>query len=247
MAGFKAHFFTAATVGGVAATSLLAAGFIDSDTLLLCFGAVALGGMLPDIDSDSSTLLTVSFTATALIFSFFIMFSQADGLATMELLLLWLGAFLFFKLVVFELFILLTVHRGVFHSIPAAFLAMFFTTVILQRVYNLPGQIVWIVGSFLFLGFIIHLLLDELTSLNLFGTSSVRKSFGSALKLYSANRKATTLLYLTTMAFYTITPETDGIFQHLLEPETWQQLTSQFLPTGGWFQVKLSLWKWWNL
>jgi hypothetical protein len=241
VAGFKAHFSTAAVVGGVVATSLLSAGLIDSDALLLCFGAALLGGLLPDIDSDSSTILTVSFSIFALIFSFLVQFSLVGKLSTLELLLVWLGAFIFFKLVLFELFIRLTVHRGIFHSIPAAFLSLFFFTLILKNFTNLPNPTIWLVSSFIFLGFIIHLLLDELTSLNLLSGNGVKQSFGTALKLFSSNLPITALLYLVTVGFYLLSPDSDGLFQTLLHPETWQSVQTQFYPTGEWFQIQKDL------
>ncbi|MBF0380863.1 MAG: metal-dependent hydrolase [Magnetococcales bacterium] len=235
MAGFKAHFFTAAVAGGTVATSLLSVGVLTQNSLLLCFAAAILGGVLPDIDSDTSTVLNVSFTSFSLIISFFILFSQVEQLSTVESLLLWFSVFLFFKLFVFNLFTKLTVHRGIFHSIPAAFLSLFFTTTILSRLFELSNQIVWLAGSFLFMGFIIHLLLDELASLNIFSLGGVRKSFGSAAKLYSADLTATGILYLATVLFYTLTPATDGIFSHLTDPLTVKMIAIQFLPTDGWF------------
>ncbi|MBF0195186.1 MAG: metal-dependent hydrolase [Magnetococcales bacterium] len=235
MAGFKAHFFTAAIAGGTVATSLLSVGVLTQNSLLLCFAAALLGGVLPDIDSDTSTVLTVSFTSLSLIFSFFILFSQVEHLSTIESLLLWFAVFLFFKIIVFGLFTKLTVHRGIFHSIPAAFLSLFLTTILLNKLFNLDNKTVWLVGSFLFLGFIIHLILDELASLNIFSLGGVKKSFGSAAKLYSSNLIATGTLYLATLLLYTLTPATDGIFSHLTDPITLKMIAIQFLPTDGWF------------
>jgi hypothetical protein len=235
MAGFKAHFFTAAVAGGTVATALMSAQLLTQNSLLLCFAAAILGGVLPDIDSDTSTVLTVSFTSFSLIFSFFILFSQIEHLSTIESLLLWFAVFLFFKIFIFGLFTKLTVHRGIFHSIPAAFLSLFFTAALLNRLFSLNNQTVWLVGSFLFMGFIIHLLLDELASLNIFSLGGVRKSFGSAAKLYSSNLTATAALYLATALLYTLTPATDGIFTQLTDPLTLKMVTLQFLPTEGWF------------
>jgi hypothetical protein len=240
VAGFKAHFTTATISGGVVATSLMSAGLLDQNGLLFCFVAVALGGLLPDIDSDSSTVLTVSFTIFSLTFSFFVMFSQTASLATLELLMLWFGVFLIFKLVVFELFIRLTKHRGIFHSVPAAFLSLFFTVFLLNRLFIMPGKTIWLIGSFVFLGYVIHLLLDELTSLNLLGSGGIRHSFGTAMKLYSTNLPATTISYLATITLYTLTPDSDGLFKQLLSPQTWQTVSDGFLPSDGWFNLKLS-------
>ncbi|MBF0356971.1 MAG: metal-dependent hydrolase [Magnetococcales bacterium] len=247
MAGFKAHFFTAAVVGGIGATSLLSAGMLDQNSLLLCFAAVVLGGILPDIDSDTSTVLTVSFTSFSIIFSFFIIMSQAEYLSTIELLLFWFGVFLLFKLVVFGLFTSLTVHRGIFHSIPAAFLSMFICSISLSRLYSLDNRTVWVVSGFLFIGFMIHLILDELNSLNIFNLGGVSKSFGTAIKFYSPNIAATGLLYLATATLYTLTPATDDLLTTITDPATWQQVEENFYPSNGWFTgIKFKIWQWWS-
>ncbi|MBF0453728.1 MAG: metal-dependent hydrolase [Magnetococcales bacterium] len=247
MAGFKAHFSFAAVTGGVGATALLSAGVIDTNSMLFCFSAAILGGLLPDIDSDTSTPLQVSFTLFALIFSFLVMFSQAATLSTLELLIIWLGAFLFFKLIIFELFTRLTVHRGIFHSIPAAFLSLFLTTLFLRQLFHLDNQTAWIVGSFVLIGFISHLLLDELASLNFLGLGGVKHSFGTALKFYSPSFVATFSLYLALAFFYLLAPSSDGLVDQLLSTQFWYTLADGLLPTGGWFRIKLSLWSWWNL
>ncbi|MBF0446985.1 MAG: metal-dependent hydrolase [Magnetococcales bacterium] len=245
MAGFKAHFSAAAVSGGLMATTLLSAQIIEADTAIFCFIAAILGGLLPDIDSDTSTILTVSFTVFAVIFSFLVMFSQAASLSIMELLILWMAAFVFFKLAVFELFTRLTVHRGIFHSIPAAFGCFYFTPLFLGRLFHIPNQNLWLIAAFLLAGFLIHLLLDELASLNLFGLGGTRKSLGSAFKFYSDDLAATTGLYLTTALLYHLSPEINGSFDPLLTWETWETIANRFFPVGGWFSVKFSLWKWW--
>ncbi|MBF0445647.1 MAG: metal-dependent hydrolase [Magnetococcales bacterium] len=142
---------------------------------------------------------------------------------------------------VFGLFTKLTVHRGIFHSIPAAFLSLFLTTILLHRLFNLNNQTVWLVGSFLFMGFMVHLILDELASLNIFSLGGVRKSFGSAAKLYSTNLTATAIIYLATVLLYMLTPTTEGIFNLLTDPLTLKMISIQFLPTDGWFSHILGM------
>ncbi len=246
MAGFKTHFTTAAVGGGIIATSLLAVGLVDTTVMLFCFGAAIIGGLLPDIDSDSSKMLAATFTALSLVMSFLIMFAQVEHLSILELFLLWLGLYMFFKLVVFELFVRMTVHRGIFHSIPAAFLALFATTIFFAPLLHQDHRLAWLIGSFMFMGFITHLLLDELTSLNLLGFGGVRQSFGTALKLYSPSIIATLAMYLATVGAYLATPETAMIFHDLTSTETWQRISSSFLPKESWFAVKFGLWRWLN-
>lgn len=235
MAGFKTHFSVAAVVGGVAGTVLLSAGLIDHQQLLFCFVAAVVGGLLPDIDSDSSTILTVGFTFFSLMGSFFVMYSQATRLSTAELLIAWLTLFLFFKLGVFELFTRLTVHRGIFHSIPAAFFFFFLSVIALGNMTSIDNQILWIIGFFLFFGCILHLLLDELYSLNLLGAGGVRHSFGTAFKFYSSHLPATVLLYVATIALFWWTPASEDVLGRLLSPTLWSTIADRFLPAGEWF------------
>jgi hypothetical protein len=85
----------------------------------------------------------------------------------------------------------LTVHRGMFHSIPAMLLAGL-------AVYHLhfdphPGARHFLAGGVM-VGFLSHLVLDEVCSVDLRG-ARVNKAFGSALKLWGSSPGPTLAIY----------------------------------------------------
>jgi len=65
----------------------------------------------------------------------------------------------------------------------------------------------WLSGLFIGFGFIVHLLLDEIYSVDL-SNKRMKKSFGTALKLYSYKNMTTTALMAgCTLALAWITPQ----------------------------------------
>ena len=64
----------------------------------------------------------------------------------------------------------------------------------------------WLNGIFIALGFIVHLILDEVYSVDLFN-SRMKKSFGTALKLFShSNMPASALMAVFTLMLYWMAP-----------------------------------------
>ena len=241
MANFREHLTVGTVVGGLAATSLLVAGQADPQAVFLYLSAAIIGSVLPDIDADNSTPLHIAFSFFAILLAFFTLFSQATKFSVIELLLLWLIVFLFFKLVVFALFIRTTVHRGVFHSIPAGILFGFLTTILTSQLFQLANKTAWLAGLFVFLGFIVQLLIDELFSLSLFGRGGVKHSLGSAFKLYSRDWRATGILYIATIGLFFLTPNLDNTFQETFSAQTLQTIQERFLPNSGWFGTGISM------
>ena len=85
--------------------------------------------------------------------------------------------------------------------------------------YTLEYDLIFstIAGAFLLFGFIIHLLLDEIVSLNLLGFN-IKKSFGSALKLYDReNLLGTVILYIIIIVFFFFTPIKVDVFVEIFE------------------------------
>ena len=60
---------------------------------------------------------------------------------------------------------------------------MSLTAVIFDRVFSEPAHSAWLTGLFVLIGFIIHLVLDEIYSVDVEG-AVIKKSFGTALKLF---------------------------------------------------------------
>ena len=160
MANFKEHLILGTVVGGFGATSLLVAKQADPQAVLLYLSAATIGSVLPDIDADDSTPLHIAFSFFAILLAFFALFSQESRLSIVELLALWLAVYLFFKLAVFALFIRTTVHRGVFHSIPAGVMFGFLTSILMSKLFQFSDKVAWFSAGFVLIGYLVHLLLD---------------------------------------------------------------------------------------
>ncbi len=235
LAAFNVHLSVGLTGSGLAATSLLVAGLADERQMVLCFLLGTVGSLLPDIDADNSAPVRVTFSAASIVLAFLTMFSLAHAFPTvLELAAVWLGSYLCYRWLIFALFTRLTTHRGVFHSVPAALLFGFLTTAVGHRAFHLGPLQAWLGGSFVAAGFLLHLLLDEIYSVNVFGART-RKSFGTAFKLYSrASIPATFYVYLATAAAFMATPSVQPFANLALDGSVYRAIAERLVPRQGW-------------
>lgn len=211
MADFREHFVSAGLFSGVFSSLLGLFGATTFGETLVCFAAGCLGGLLPDVDSDTSVFTRVGFNVFSIVFAFLVVFVYAGSYSLVELALLWTAAFLVFKYLGFLVFTKLTSHRGVFHSVPMGVVFAFMATSITHHVFAASPKLSWLAGLSVFLGCCFHLLADEFSSLNLLGTQ-VRRSLGSAFKLYDPRyRFASFLVYVAAVGLFFITPETSSL------------------------------------
>lgn len=99
-----------------------------------------------------------------------------------HLLALAIASYFVIRFPVQWLFEQLTVHRGALHSLLANLLFTAIAVPIAYHVLALEAQTAWGIGGFIFLGATIHLILDEIYSIELSGMR-VKRSFGTALKV----------------------------------------------------------------
>jgi len=212
-------------------------GLANYQEMVLFFLLGTMGSLLPDIDSDNSIPIQVAFTFSSMLAAFSVMFSFIETFKSVaELIVIWLAIFLLFRTVVFALFTRFTTHRGIFHSIPAALFFCFATTIISYQLWQFEPSKAWMCGFFVAFGFIVHLLLDEIYSVNLFGMRS-KKSLGTAFKfIYSKNWPATIYMYLVTLSLYFMTPTVGELAQLMSHKSFLTELSNSFLPQGQWFQ-----------
>lgn len=183
VANFNTHLGTAALTSSIAATALLSAGHVVPITALWLMLLGTIGGLLPDIDSDNSTSMQTLFR----IFGGLITFSFVGHIYRMVsmLELMVYGTFCYLTIrynfkATLEKF---TVHRGCCHSL--AFVVLFgLFTVWLLYLLGYSDKTAWLSGLFVFYGGIVHLLLDELYSVDL-ANRRLKLSFGTALKVFS--------------------------------------------------------------
>jgi hypothetical protein len=104
------------------------------------------------------------------------------GLVNEWLILAGAGAYLFVRFVVTWLLKRYTVHRGMFHSIPAAIIAGQVAFLVAPQV-ELKWRI--LTGAAVMLGYLSHLVLDEIWSIQFrYGKMKLKSSFGTALKIF---------------------------------------------------------------
>jgi len=151
-----------------------------------------IGGILPDIDHDNSTPLKIMHFVFANLTAFFVIYNNIAHFKLLEIFIIWGGIYLFFAFI-FYVFKKTTKHRGMIHSIPAGILFWFLASFLLYRLgFSLTQS--YIIGLFLFSGYIVHLILDEIFSVDLVGRK-IKKSFGSALKICSKDKKINFFVY----------------------------------------------------
>lgn len=181
MADFKTHI-TVSSVVGVGYGALAYAQFdVPLPSCLLAGGLCGVSGMLPDIDSDSGVPLRESLAFAAAVVPMMLIHRLAPlGLAPESLILAGAATYLLIRFGVSKLLKLYTVHRGMFHSIPAALIFGELAFLIsngsdAMRCYK-AGAVV--------LGYLSHLILDEIWSFQVKGGRiRLKSSFGTAIKM----------------------------------------------------------------
>lgn len=235
MANFKAHVSIAAAVSSSAAVLAVNAGLIDTvDAPWLAFLGV-MGGMLPDIDANNSSPVRLLFNGLALLCVSGVLFVFTDRYTQSQLGLVAVAVFVLVRYGVFALFNRFTSHRGVFHSVLAAVFFAFLMTCVSFYFLEWDGLHAWLNGLFLAIGFIVHLVLDELYSVDV-SNARMKRSFGSALKICSYNNIPASLVMTgCTLALYWLTPSSMALGK-LWNSAQWHEAV-----IGGWFSISRQL------
>ncbi len=235
MANFDTHLAVASMSSGVFAITTLATNLATPAQATGFFLLGVIGGLLPDIDSDNSTPVKIFFNLLALGLAFFTLFGLAGRYSVAELFLIWLGIYLIVRFVAFEAFTRLTVHRGILHSLLAAIFFGALTTSIAYHVVHSPPDVAWLSGLALLLGYVVHLVLDELFSVDVLN-NTVKRSFGTALKPASFNNWPTSiLLAIMTIALIYTLPDPEAVLSRILDPKTYTNIRAMLFPEGQWF------------
>lgn len=239
MADFKTHTVGAALVSGVAATALFMTGEMSNLAVVGYFLLGVVGGLLPDIDADTSVPLRIAFHVLAVIGGFLTVFTFGQRLSLVELVILWLACFLTIRYGVFSLFTRITVHRGLIHSLPAGMGFALLAILIAYHGVGTSALQAWFCGLFVFLGFIVHLLLDEFYSVNLLGMQ-LKRSFGTAFNLGTlSNPYGTLAMYVMLIGLFYISPSPDSFLAFMTDADIHNRLMDRLLPQQGWFNSVL--------
>ena len=227
-----ANFTTHLSVGAAGSIVIAAAGYYFElyglTTAVLCAIVGTLGSLLPDIDLEHSRPAAQGFLIFSLITSTLITILYANRYTADQLvldsLILWLVAFLLLRFGLFETFSRLTVHRGMVHSVP--YMALFGLLLACGAFYGLKltAFVSWLFGLVLFVGGLIHLLLDEIYSVNVYGLR-LKKSAGSAFKFFERKKPVQyACLYALLAAVVYVAPPYGDLWRSLVR--TTRQLIS---------------------
>lgn len=166
-----------------------------TESALLAAGLTAVGGMLPDLDSDSGVPIREMFGLAAVVLPLTLIPRFAEWHLSQEgILAMLLFGYLIIRYPAAHLFKHFTVHRGMFHSIPAMLIA----GLVVYLGYHSPDQRLRLLfGCGVMLGFLSHLVLDEIYSVDLRGVKiKLKSSAGTAVKFVSPSMVATVVCYL---------------------------------------------------
>ena len=236
MADFNTHLIGAAAVSGLAATVLVMTGQFPHQAVIGYFVLGVIGGLLPDLDSPTSIPIRIVLATLAVVAGFLVVFTFGTRYSLVELVILWLGCFLFIRYGLLDLFDRATVHRGLIHSIPAGIGFGLITILIAFHVFTASATHAWLCGTFITLGFIVHLLLDEFYSVDLSGKKLLKSSFGTAFSLGSLNQPVgTAALYLAVIALFVLCPSPRPFTELMLDRATYRTMTQRLLPGETWF------------
>lgn len=213
MANFNTHVTIAAAASTVAAAMAAYVRLIDMLDAPWYILIGVIGGMLPDIDADNSTPVKRLFMFLAGLSGAGVWGVFQDSLSPQHLMTAVAITFFAVRYPLFFMFQKMTVHRGVFHSLLGAFFFGLLTVCISHYCLEWNVLEAWLNGIFLVLGFIVHLCLDELFSVDL-TNGRMKKSFGTALKLFNyKDMAASTLLLISVIALFIAAPSS----AHLVE------------------------------
>ncbi len=245
MAGFRQHVTVSSALGVGYAAAAYFLGGVSPAPCLIAGGLTALGGMLPDLDSPTGQPVREVLGFTAAVapllllkrIGFCMTYLAGVGIeipqtfSSEALVVLMTACYLAVRFGGAWLLETFTVHRGMFHSIPAAFIVA--SSCFLLG--DLPGPTRWLLALGALIGFFSHLFMDELWSIEWSGGMlGFKKSFGTALKLFSGSMAATAATYAVLLGMgYVVTREpsfTDGVAQLRANP-TVQKVAAEWSDT----------------
>jgi len=232
MANFRTHVTFSTVLGiGYAGTGMLWGAPID--TSLVAGTLCGVSGMLPDIDSDNGVPIreSLSFLAATLPLLFFERLHSL-GLTHDSLIIIGVVMYLMIRFGFASFLKSYTVHRGMFHSIPAAII---FSELAFLMCGSFNLELRYFKAGGVFLGFMSHLLLDEIYSIDLSrGIPRLKKSFGTAIKFWGQDTAGNISTYFKLSVVTAMVMGEPAILEKLGQPphrniyqtanEAWQKL-----------------------
>lgn len=239
MANFNTHFVVAASVSAVVSGTLLSMEVVAPEQAVIAFILGTLGGLLPDIDSDHSTSIDVGFNVISLLMTILAVFIKSSTYSIVEMLVLAGVVFAGIRYGLIGIFRQTSKHRGMFHSIPVALIWGASMAIIMHLFFGLNALVAWIYGFMISMGYLVHLTLDEVYSVDL-GNKRMKKSFGSALKFGMFKNQQqkihTAIIYAALIGLLFVAPDTSMLQTAIFSQEAWLNFQDVLIPhDGNWF------------
>ena len=237
MANYATHIAVGTVVSGALATLTVGADVIGPESIMAVTLAGVAGSVLPDIDLRDGRASTILFSGIAVFASFCVLFINAERYSIAELWILWLGSLVLVRYGLHAIFYRIAVHRGVWHSLLAGLLWAGLTAILFHDLLGRHAGVAWLGGAFMFVGYLTHLILDEIYSVDFMG-NRLKKSFGSALKVIDTRypRNTLAMAVVTVLVLY-LAPSPKPLVDAMSSPALWSGLNERLLPDGKWFGV----------
>lgn len=240
MSNFSTHLAVGSVASGLAATVAMASNVVPQDQLLTLTLAGIVGSILPDVDLEKATPSRMLFGGLGVVFAFVTLFNFERQYSIAELWLTWMGVYIGIRYGVYAIFHRRTKHRGIFHSLLAGAVFAGLTAIIFEQAFNEDPLSAWYAGLFVFFGYVVHLTLDEMSSVDFEG-KRIKKSLGSALKLFDYNSiRSSVAMAVVLGAVLVAAPPLDQITQVIKSREVWSVLRHRMWPEGEWFQMRMA-------
>lgn len=217
MADFNTHMMVSTLAGAAYGFGGYQIG-MPLTTSILAGGLCSVSGMLPDLDSESGRPLREATTlAAAVIPMLMVERFQRLGLNPESMVLAAACVYFLIRFVLTEIFRRYTVHRGMWHSIPAAVVVGMISFLVMStddislRMFKTFAVV---------LGFISHLILDEIWSVEFRkGSYQFKTSFGTALKLWGSSPWANYAVYGKLIMLAYLVYHDDGFMSRFGSPD----------------------------
>ncbi len=199
MANFPTHVTTSAILGAAYGTAAHVAYGYPLPSCLLAGGLCTIAGILPDVDSDNAVVLREILAFVAAVIPMLLLDRFREMMWPQESIVVAVGLmYVVIRFGIGEVIRKVTIHRGMWHSIPAAVIVSLVIYVLCDctdprlRIFKTLA---------VFLGYVWHLVLDEIYAVDTGqGRVRVKRSFGTALKLFGPNPVANVAVYAQLLA-----------------------------------------------
>jgi hypothetical protein len=234
MANFKTHMVVGASASGISSTILLSGGVVSGNEALFLFTLGSLSSLLPDLDSKTSIPFKVTSSLLSVFIAFFVVFSKPNY-SLLEMGILWFGVFFGIRHLATPLFLKVTAHRGIFHSVPMAMLFGIIGAIAIHKLFWADNSLSAWSGFFITFGYLVHLTLDEVYSVDL-TNRRLKKSFGTAISVWKKDNVLGTLIVYSLLFVLFPIVNFDPVLETLQNGNFYLEIIEKLYPKGEWFE-----------